>query len=165
MASTYTQIYIHTVMVVKGRMNHISPEWKNQLCKYITGIVLHKKCKVMVINGMHDHLHILLSIGPDRALSDLMRDIKANSSRWINEKRYISGKFEWQTGFGAFSVSKSQVEKVARYIEKQEVHHRKKTFREEYVGFLQAYSVDYKAEFIFEDFGIAPSELMERKRS
>lgn len=111
----------------------------------------------MIINGVADHVHILLGLKPDGNLSDLLRDIKANSSKWINENKFVIGKFEWQSGFGAFSVSASQVKTVINYILKQEEHHHNKTFREEYIEFLNAYEIDFKPEYIFEDLGTAPN--------
>lgn len=113
----------------------------------------------MVINGMPDHLHLLIGINPDCKISDLVRDIKANSSRWINEKKYVQGKFEWQTGFGAFTVGQSKIQKVISYILNQEEHHWKKSFRDEYIEFLNAYQIDFNSEYIFEDYGAAPTEL------
>lgn len=107
----------------------------------------------MIINGMPDHLHLLIGLKPDCTLSDLMRDIKANSSKWINERRFVAGKFEWQSGFGAFSVSQSQIDRVVDYIKKQEEHHKRKTFREEYLQLLEAYKIEYDLKYIFEDYG------------
>lgn len=152
MANTYTQIYIHIVFAVKGRQNLISKNWNEELYKYITGIITNEDQKLIVINGMPDHIHILIGLKPNKALSDLVRDIKANSSRFINEKRWINGKFEWQTGFGAFSYNHSQLTNVINYIQNQEEHHKKKTFKEEYVEFLKAFEIDYKNEYIFDDF-------------
>ena len=151
MANTYTQIYIHIVFAVKGRQNLISKNWNEELYKYITGIITNEDQKLIVINGMPDHIHILIGLKPNKALSDLVRDIKANSSRFINEKRWIDGKFEWQTGFGAFSYNHSQLTNVINYIQNQEEHHKKKTFKEEYVEFLKAFEIDYKNEYIFDD--------------
>lgn len=107
----------------------------------------------MVINGMPDHIHLLVGMKPDCNLSDLVRDIKSNSSRWINERKKVMGKFEWQTGYGAFSVGNSQVTSVVNYILNQEEHHKKKTFREEYVDFLDSYKIEFKPEYLFEDYG------------
>jgi len=116
MANTYTQLYFHVVFAVKRRANHISVDWKDNLYKYISGIVANKSQKMMYINGMPDHLHLLIGTKPNCNLSDLVRDIKANSSRWINEQQLVKGKFEWQTGFGAFTVSQSQLTKITNYI-------------------------------------------------
>ncbi|MCW2121104.1 IS200/IS605 family transposase [Flavobacterium sp. 7A] len=151
MANTYTQLYIQIVFAVKGRQNLVSSIWKDELYKYITGIATNEGQKLIAINGMPDHIHILIGLKPDKSLSDLVRAIKANSSRFINEKGWINGKFEWQTGFGAFSYSHSQLTNVINYIQKQEEHHKKKTFKEEYIDFLQAFNVDFKNEFIFDD--------------
>jgi len=151
MANTYTQLYFHVIFAVKGRRNHISKKWKDELYKYITGIILNKSQKLMIINGMPDHLHLLIGTKPNCNLSDLVRDIKANSSKWINEKQFIKGKFEWQTGFGAFTIGQSQISKIVNYIKNQEVHHTKKTFKEEYTGFLNAYEIDYKNKYLFDD--------------
>ncbi|WP_418264398.1 IS200/IS605 family transposase [Flavobacterium faecale] len=151
MANTYTQIYLHVVFAVKGRDNLISKNWKDELYKYITGIVTNEGQKLIAINGMPDHVHILIGLKPNKSLSDLVRSIKANSSRFINEKKWINSKFEWQTGFGAFSYNHSQLTNVINYIQNQEEHHKKKTFKEEYVDFLKAFDIDFKNEFIFED--------------
>jgi REP element-mobilizing transposase RayT len=150
MANTYSQLYIQVVFAVKGRQNLISNIWKDELFKYITGIVTNEGQKLIAINGVSDHIHILIGIKPNKTLSDLVRDIKANSTRFINEKAWVNGKFEWQTGFGAFSYSHSNLTNVIRYIQNQEEHHKAKTFKEEYVAFLEAFDVDYKTEFIFD---------------
>ena len=151
MANTYTKLYFHIVFAVKGRQNHISTKWKDELYMYISGIITHKDQKLMIINGMPNHIHLLIGTKPDCNLSDLIRDIKANSSKWLNEKRLINGKFEWQTGFGAFTVGASQLPRIVNYIKNQEEHHKGKTFKEEYVAFLKAYDVDFKNEYIFTD--------------
>lgn len=151
MANTYSQLYVQIVFAVKGRQNLISNKWKDELYKYITGIVTNENQKLISINGMPDHIHILIGIKPNRALSDLVRDIKANSSRFINEKRWINGKFEWQSGFGAFTYSHSHLANVINYIQNQEEHHKTKTFKEEYIGFLKAFEIDYKDEYVFEE--------------
>jgi REP element-mobilizing transposase RayT len=132
MANTHTQIYIHVVFAVEGRQNLIAPQHNDELQKYITGILLAQGQKLISINNMSDHLHLLVGLRPDACLSDLLRDVKANSSRFINEKRWVAGRFSWQEGFGAFSYSRSQLGTVIRYIENQEKHHAKKSFREEY---------------------------------
>jgi REP element-mobilizing transposase RayT len=150
MANTYTQLYFHVVFAVKGRNNLIGIKWKEELYKYITGIIKNKNQKLIAINGMPDHLHLLIGMKPDYNLSDLVRDIKANSSRFINEKKYIAGKFEWQTGFGAFTLGQSQLELIIDYINTQEEHHKTKSFRKEYIDFLIRYQIDYKMEYIFE---------------
>lgn len=151
MANTYSQIYIHFVFAVKGRQNLISKKWKDELYKYITGIVTNEGQKLIAINGMPDHLHILLGIKPNKNTSDLIRDVKANSSRFINTKNWVAGKFEWQKGFGAFSCGQSQLDTVIHYIQEQESHHKKLNFREEYLKFLNAYNIEYNSEYLFEE--------------
>ena len=151
MANTYSQLYIHIVFAVKGRQNLISKNKKNEIYKYITGIITHQKQKLIAINGMPDHIHILVGIKPNISISDLVRDIKSSSSKFINEQKWINGKFEWQTGFGAFSYGHSQLTTVIKYIENQEEHHKTKTFKEEYITFLKLFNIDFKNEFIFDD--------------
>lgn len=151
MANTYSQLYVQIVFAVKGRQNLISKNNKDEIYKYITGIITNHKQKLIVINGMPDHIHILVGIKPDISLSDLVRDIKSNSSKFINEQKWINGKFEWQTGFGAFSYGHSQLANVIKYIENQEEHHKTKTFREEYIVFLKLFNIDFKNEYLFED--------------
>ena len=153
MPNTYSQIYLHIVIVVSHRQNHINPSWEVALFKYIRGIT--EKCgqKLLAINGVPDHVHILLSVDPDCTPSYLMRDIKANSSRWVNENRLVTGQFRWQTGFGAFSVSRFGLSRVRHYIEGQKQHHAKTKFREEYIQLLQENDVAYDERYIFEDTG------------
>jgi putative transposase len=150
MPNTYTQIYIHIVFSVKGRQNLIQNKWKDELHKYICGIVNGKEQKVYAIGGMPDHIHILVSIKPNIAISDLVRDIKANSSKWINESRIAIDKFKWQEGFGAFSYSQSQLDTVIAYINNQEQHHKRKTFKDEYIDLLQKFNVEYNEKYLFE---------------
>jgi len=149
MANTYSQIYIHVVFAVEGRQNLIAPEHNDELQKYITGILSAQRQKLISINNMPDHLHLLLGLRPDACLSDLVRDVKANSSRIINEKHWVAGRFSWQEGFGAFSYSRSQLGTVIRYIENQQKHHAKKSFQEEYIGLLERSGVDYDRRYIF----------------
>ena len=127
----------------------IQPEHNDELQKYITGIVSAQKQKLIVINNMPDHLHLLVGLRPDSLLSDLVRDVKAGSSKFINEKRWVAGKFSWQEGSGAFSYSRSQLGTVIRYIENQQKHHAKKSFREEYTALLEKFGVDYDRRYIF----------------
>ena len=150
MANTYSQIYIHVVFSVKGRQNLIQNNWKDDLHKYICGIVNGKDQKVYAIGGVADHIHILISIKPNISVSDLVRDIKANSSKWINEKKYINQKFQWQEGFGAFSSSQSHLDTIIAYINNQEKHHQKRTFKNEYLELLEKFNVDYDDKYVFE---------------
>jgi REP element-mobilizing transposase RayT len=150
MANTYTQIYLHIVFCVKGRQNLIHDKWKEELHKYICGVVNGKNQRVYAIGGISDHVHILVSIKPNILISDLVRDIKASSSKWINEKRFVFGKFQWQEGFGAFSCSQSQLDVVITYINNQEKHHQKKTFKSEYLELLQKFNVEYDDQYLLE---------------
>jgi putative transposase len=150
MANTYSQIYIQVVFAVKGRESLIGSEWKDELYKYITGIVKNNNQKLLAINGISDHIHILLNIKPNIALSDLVRDIKANSSRFINEKRFVKGKFSWQEGFGAFSYSISQLDDVIRYIQNQEEHHKETDFKDEYLKYLKRFKIEFDENYVFE---------------
>jgi len=149
MANTYTQIYIHVVFAVEGRQNLIKPEHYNELQKYITGIVSGQKQKLIAINNMPDHLHLLVSLRPDSSLSDLVRDVKAGSARFMNEKHWVMGRFSWQEGFGAFSYSRSQLGAVICYIENQQKHHARKSFREEYIELLEKFGVAFDQRYIF----------------
>ena len=149
MSNTYTQIYIHIVFAVKGRRNLIPKEYKTELHGYIMGIIKNKKQTVIQINSMPDHIHILVGITPDTTVSGLVRDIKANSSKFINQKRWVIGRFEWQVGFGAFSYSRSQLDDLVKYIKNQEKHHMRKTFREEYLEILKRFNVNYDERYIF----------------
>ena len=149
MANTYTQIHLHVVFAVEGRQSLIAPEHNDELQKYITGIVSAQRHKLIAINNMPDHLHLLVGLRPDAALSDLVRDIKANSSSFIKAKRWVRGRFSWQEGFGAFSYSRSQLGAVIRYIENQQKHHARKSFREEYKQLLEKFEVEYDPRYVF----------------
>jgi putative transposase len=149
MANTYTQIHIQAVFSVQNRDCIIRKSWKDELYKYIIGIIQNHEHKVLAINGNLDHIHIFFGMRPTQSLSDLMQDIKGDSSKWINTKGFINGHFSWQEGFGAFSYSKSHVKNVINYINNQEVHHRKITFIEEYQNFLEKFEVEYKERYIF----------------
>ncbi len=149
MANTYTQIYIQVVFAVEGRQSLVAPEHNDELQKYITGIVSAQRHKLIAINNMPDHLHLLVGLRPDAALSELVRDIKSNSSRFINEKRWVKGRFSWQEGFGAFSYSRSQLGAVIRYIQNQQKHHATKSFLDEYMALLDKFEVEYDQRYIF----------------
>lgn len=151
MANTYTEIHIQFVFAVKRRDGLIHSSFKDELYQYITGIIKNHNHKLLAINGMSDHIHIFIGMRPTQSISDLLQDIKGNSSKWINEKKFLKVKFEWQEGYGAFSYSKSQVNSVINYIKNQEQHHTAKTFREEYLEFLKLYEVEYDERYIFKD--------------
>ena len=137
MANSYTQLYAQIIFSPRCRQNLIHNRIKDEIYKYIVGIIKKKNQKPMIINGMPDHVHILLGFSPDITISDLVRDIKSNSTNFVNDNNLIQGKFSWQKGFGAFTYSKSQVHRVVRYIKNQEEHHCKKTFKEEYLELLE----------------------------
>jgi REP element-mobilizing transposase RayT len=149
MANTYTQIYVHAVFSVRDRYCLISRIWKDELFKYITGIIKNHGHKLIAINGMADHLHVFIGMKPSQSLSDLMQDIKGDSSKWINNRKFVRGKFSWQEGFGAFSYSASQIDTVVKYIQNQEIHHQKATFINEYKNLLKDFNVDYDDRYLF----------------
>jgi putative transposase len=149
MANTYTQIHIQCVMAVKFRQALIQPLWQERLHQYITGIVQNNGHKMLAINSMPDHLHLFFGFRPTQALSDLMRIVKGESSEWINNEKFNPATFRWQDGYGAFSYSRSQIKPVCIYIENQQVHHRKKTFLDEYKHILDQFEVEYDERYIF----------------
>ena len=151
MANTYTQIHIQFVFAVKYRNCLIHPSWKEELYMYITGITKENGHKLLAINGMSDHVHILIGLRPTQSISDLMQDIKGGSSKWINLKKFLKVKFEWQEGYGAFSYSKSQITNIIQYIKNQENHHKAKSFREEYLEILKEFEIDYNENYIFKE--------------
>ena len=150
MPGTFSQIYIHIVFAVKGRENLISKEWNDKLYKYIAGIIKGKGQKPIIINGMPDHIHAFVGLKPSIAISDLVRDIKNNSTNFINKNKFVRGKFSWQEGFGAFSYSQSQIRNVYEYIKNQEKHHKKNTFREEYLSLLKKFEIKYDEKYLFD---------------
>ena len=150
MPGTFHQIYIQIVFAVKGRENLISNNWKTELHKYIAGIVKGKGQKSIIVNGMADHIHAFVGLRPAMSISDLVRDMKNNSSNFINDQKFVKGKFEWQEGYGAFSYSHSHIGKVYDYVLNQEQHHKKKTFKQEYLQFLKKFEVEYDEKYLFE---------------
>jgi len=149
MANTYTQIYVQVVIVVKNRQCLIKNTWKTELYKYITGIIKNNGHKVMQINGVADHVHILIGLKPSQSLSELMKYVKQDSSKWINQNNFLKVKFSWQSGYAAFSYATSQIPNVISYIQNQEEHHKKKSFTEEYLDFLKEYDIPFNKEYIF----------------
>jgi len=150
MPGTFSQIYIQVVFAVKGRDSLIHSSWEEELYKYISGIVRNKEQKMLAINGMSDHIHFIIGMKPSCCLSDLVREIKKSSNVFINEKKFSNYKFSWQEGYGAFSYSHSALDDVIKYVANQKEHHRKKTFREEYLDFLKNFEVEFKDEYLFE---------------
>ena len=151
MANTYTQIHYQCVIVVKYRDAVIHDSWRDQLCAYITGILQSFGHKMLQINGVEDHLHFVFGMRPKQALSALLAIIKANSTNWINENKFVRGKFAWQPGYAAFTYSKRELPQVITYIKNQKEHHKKRTFREEYELLLARHEVDYKEEYLFHE--------------
>jgi len=149
MANTYSQIYIHYVFSVQNRIGLIQNSWRDELYKYIAGIISNKGHKLLVIGGMPDHIHALVSMSPKQSSSGLMADVKRSSSLWINSKGFVNGNFSWQEGFGAFSYGKSQIPNIANYIENQEKHHQKRTFMDEYLDFLKIFDIEYDERYVF----------------
>jgi putative transposase len=150
MPGTFSQIYIQIVFAVKGRENLINNSWKDELHKYIAGIIKAKDQKSIIVNGMPDHIHAFVGLRPSMAISDLVRDIKSNSSTFINDRKLVKGKFSWQEGYGAFSYGHSQLDTVYKYILHQEEHHKTKSFKEEYMGFLNKFEVPHEERYLFE---------------
>ncbi len=150
MPGTFSQIYIQVVFAVKARENLLQKPWRDDVFKYIAGIIKEKGHKPIIVNGVTDHVHLFIGFRPAMALSDLVRDIKNNTSNFINDKKYLKGTFSWQEGYGAFSYSHSQLNSVYQYILNQEEHHQKKTFREEYIDFLKKFQIEHEERFLFE---------------
>ncbi|MGE5431753.1 MAG: IS200/IS605 family transposase [Syntrophomonadaceae bacterium] len=148
MPDTYTQVYIHVVFAVSSREALIKPNFSSDLQRYITGIVKNKGSRLLAIKAMPDHVHILLALDPKTSISDLMREVKASSSVFIKNKFNLS-LFSWQSGYGAFSYSKSQIDSVVKYILNQEDHHRQKSFKEEYMKILVDFGVEYDEKYLF----------------
>lgn len=150
MANTYTQIYLQLVFSPWGHENVIPVKHKEELQRYTTGIIQNRKHKLLAVNYMPDHVHIFIGYQPAQPLPDLLRDIKANTSKFINENKWIPGKFQWQIGYGAFSYSHSQISNVIKYINTQEEHHRKSSFKDEYLRLLEKFEVDYDPIYLFD---------------
>jgi putative transposase len=150
MANTFSQIYIQTVFAVSGRMSLITPAFKEDLYKYLAGIVRNQNQKLISINGMRDHLHILIGLKPSIALADLVRDIKAESSTYVNKNKWVHGKFSWQEGYGAFSYGHSQLDTIIRYIQNQEKHHSRQSFKHEYLSLLRKFDIAFEDKYVFD---------------
>ena len=148
MPNNYTQIHLQLIFGVKFRKALIDTSWEDELCKYITGIVQGNKHKLVVVNGVPDHIHIIIGYRPHQSLSDLLQDIKGQSSTWINERKFTKSKFNWQGGYGAFSYSHSHLQNVINYIKNQKEHHKKNSFVDEYRSFLKAFDVEFDERYI-----------------
>ncbi|MBE8714714.1 IS200/IS605 family transposase [Sphingobacterium hungaricum] len=150
MSNTYSQINIHCVFAVKGRENIILDHFRDQLFKYMYGILKNDDIYVMAIGGWLDHVHVFFELPRSKRISDIVRDLKSTSSKWINDNRFIKGRFRWQEGYGAFSNSRSQRDRVIKYILNQETHHRKRSFKDEYFELMLNYKIDYNSDYLFE---------------
>ncbi len=150
MAGTFSQIYIQVVFAVKGRDNLLKKPWRDEVFKYMAGIIKGKNQKPIIVNGVANHVHLFIGLKPSMALSDLVRDVKNNTTNFINEKKYCRTKFSWQDGYGSFSYSHSQIDQVFQYILNQEEHHRKKSFKEEYLDFLQRFGIEFNEKYLFD---------------
>src|SRR2546428_8982781 len=149
MANTFSQIYIQAVFAVSSRQSLIKPEFKEELSKYVTGIVRNQGQKLISINGMPDHIHILIGLKPAMAFADLVREVKADSSNFVNEKKFVRGRFSWQEGYGAFSYGHSQLDAVIHYIRNQEKHHQRRSFRNEYLTLLRRFDIAFEEKYVF----------------
>ena len=150
MPNSYSKIYIQIVFAVKGRSNLINKDHREELHKYMSGVVRNRDQKMLAVFCMPDHTHMLIGMKPSISVSDLVRDVKASSSGFINDQKWVVDKFNWQGGFGAFSYSRSQIDRVIKYILNQEEHHRKKTFKEEYLELLDKFEIEYDERYLFE---------------
>lgn len=150
MAGTFSQIYIQTVFAVRNRECLIRPTWEEELYKYITGIIQNKGQKMLQINGVADHIHFLIGMKPSCCLSDLVREVKKSSTDFVSESNFIKSKFQWQEGFGAFSYSHSSLDGVIRYIQLQKEHHQNIKFKQEYIGLLKSFNIEFKDEYLFQ---------------
>jgi len=143
-------MYIQIIFSVEGRQNLLSKKWREEVFKYMSGIITNKGHKSIIVNGVSDHVHLFVGLKPFAAVSDLTRDVKNNSAKFINSKDWIKGKFSWQQGFGAFSYSHSHIDSVYNYILNQEAHHAKLTFKEEYMSFLEKFQIEYDDKYLFD---------------
>src|SRR5690606_36777171 len=150
MPGTFSQIYVQLVFAVKHRESLIHSSWEEELYKYISGIIRNKEQKLLAINGMPDHNHVLIGMRPSCCLSDLVGEVKKSSNNFVNEKKFSKLKFQWQAGYGAFSYGHSALDNVIAYVNNQKEHHKLKTFREQYLDFLEKFEVAYKDEYLFE---------------
>lgn len=150
MPGTFSQIYIQYVFAVKGRQNLLQKPWRDDVFKYISGIIKAKNQKPIIVNGVADHVHVFTGLKPSMNISELVRDIKNNSSNFINENNFLKGKFAWQEGYGAFSYAHSQLDDVYQYLLNQEEHHRRKSFKEEYLEFLRKFEIEFDERYLFD---------------
>jgi REP element-mobilizing transposase RayT len=150
MPSSYTHLLYHVVFSTKERRPLITPALRTELYPYIGGIIRDQRGILLEIGGMPDHVHLVVRIRPDMAVADLVRLVKSNASKWVHERTDLTTEFAWQTGYGAFTVSASQLETVRRYVQNQEEHHRKQTFQEEVLWLLKKHGIEYDERFLWE---------------
>ena len=150
MAGTYSQVYLQIIFAVQGRHALINPAWEVELYKYMSGIISAKRHKPIIVNGHRDHVHLFVGQKPYMSTSDLVKEVKTSSTRFINDRNFIQGKFSWQEGFGVFSYSQSDIDNVYKYVLNQHEHHRIKTFKEEYINFLNEFQVPFEERFLFD---------------
>ncbi len=150
MANTFSQIYLQFVFAVKHRQSLIDKVNKEELHKYITGLVRNRKAKMLAVNCMPDHIHLFVGFKPVVLISDFVKEIKVESNEFINNKKWVKGKFSWQEGYGVFSYSHSHIDTVVKYILNQEKHHQKKTFKQEYFQFLKKFEIPFEEKYLFD---------------
>lgn len=150
MANTYTQIYLQVVFAVSGRQNLIQPSWKDNLYRYMTSIIMNNGHYLLAINGMPDHVHLFFRYQQKQTLPQLIQEVKTSSNHFVKRQGYTSHPFKWQNGYGAFSYSQSQVDRVIKYILRQEEHHRTRSFKQEYLEMLQSFQIDYQDQYLFD---------------
>ncbi len=151
MANTYSQVYVQCVFAVKYRDAIIHKEWRQTLLGVIGNLINEVGCKTIIVNGVEDHVHCFVDLKPIISVSELMKIVKAKSSKYINDQHLVKRRFEWQEGYGVFSYGHSQIDAVYKYISNQESHHKKQTFRKEYLDFLEKFEVPYDERYIFAD--------------
>jgi putative transposase len=151
MANTYHQIYLQMVFAVKYRNAVIDKAWRSQLLGVIGNLINEANCKTIIVNGVEDHVHCFVGLRPVVSVSELMKTVKAKSSKYINDHNLTTKRFEWQEGYGVFSYHQSLVDTVYKYIQNQEAHHKVQTFSEEYLGLLKEFNVEYDEQYIFQE--------------
>ncbi len=152
MANTFSQIYLQFVFAVQNRQSLISKDNKEELHKYITGLVQNRKAKMLAVNCMPDHAHLFVGFKPTVLISDFVKEIKVESNEFINDQKWVRGKFNWQEGYGVFSYSHSHIDKVVKYVLNQEQHHQKKTFKQEYLSLLNKFEIPFEERYLFDFF-------------
>lgn len=151
MANSYHQIYLQTVFAVKYRNAVIDKSWRDQLYAVIGGLINETTCKTIIVNGVEDHVHCLIGLKPVVSVSEMMKTVKAKAAKYINHHSLTASRFEWQDGYGVFSYSQSQLDRVYKYIQNQEAHHKKQTFRDEYIELLKKFKIEYDERYIFQE--------------